>query len=130
MLTAQAINARHSDVFTFMRGDLRAAASCCNTPENACPASLVFISTAEQLTQLCTHAPAIVVLQAKLAPELPPPSQPATCYFSVGNVPMGMAVLLKYFDTKDARFSQWGARHATCVVHETAHIGADVLLGP
>jgi UDP-3-O-[3-hydroxymyristoyl] glucosamine N-acyltransferase len=130
MITAQAIKSRHSDVFTFMRGDLQAAASCCNTPENACPASLVFISKAEQLPQVCSHAPAIAVLHSKIVADLSPLAELNTCYFSVGNVPMGMAILFKYFDTKDMRFSQWGARHPTCVVHETAHIGNDVLLGP
>ena len=130
MITAQAIKAQHSDVFTFMRGDLQAAASRCNTPEDACPASLVFISSANQLTQACSHAPAIIVLHSKMVTEMPPPSDPGTCYFSVGNVSMGMAILLKYFDTKDLRFSQWGARHLTCVVHDEARIGSDVLLGP
>jgi UDP-3-O-[3-hydroxymyristoyl] glucosamine N-acyltransferase len=130
MITAQAIKAKHSDVFTFMRGDLQAAASRCNTPENACPASLVFISNANQLTQACSHAPAIIVLHSKIAAVLAPASETGTCYFSVGNVAVGMAILLKYFDTKDLRFSQWGARHPTCVVHDKACIGRDVLLGP
>jgi UDP-3-O-[3-hydroxymyristoyl] glucosamine N-acyltransferase len=130
MITAQAIKAQHSDVFTFMRGDLQAAASCCNTPENACPASLVFISSANQFTQARSHAPAIMVLHSKMTEALPPSPDPGTCYFSVGSVSVGMAILLKYFDTKDLRFSQWGTRHPTCVVHEDARIGSNVLLGP
>ena len=81
MITAQAIKAQHSDVFTFMRGDLQAAASCCNTPENACPASLVFISSANQFTQARSHAPAIMVLHSKMTEALPPSPDPGTCYF-------------------------------------------------
>jgi UDP-3-O-[3-hydroxymyristoyl] glucosamine N-acyltransferase len=130
MITAQAIQAQHSDVFTFVRGDLQAAATRCITPENACPASLVFISSLSQLTEACSHSPAIIIAQAKIVAALPAVPDPGTCYFSVGSVSVGMAMLLKYFDTKDLRFSQWGSRHATCVVHDKARIGADVLLGP
>jgi UDP-3-O-[3-hydroxymyristoyl] glucosamine N-acyltransferase len=41
-----------------------------------------------------------------------------------------MAALLKYFDTKPERFSQWGERHSTAVVHPTATIGRNAMLGP
>ena len=41
-----------------------------------------------------------------------------------------MAVLLRYFDHKAERFGQWGERHATALVHPTAKIGKEVLLGP
>ena len=43
---------------------------------------------------------------------------------------MGMAVLLKYFDTKVHRFTQWGERHPTAVVHPDAAIGERSFLGP
>ena len=43
---------------------------------------------------------------------------------------MGMAVLLKYFDRKCYRFTQWGERHPTAVVHPDAVIGERVFLGP
>ena len=43
---------------------------------------------------------------------------------------MGMAVLLKYFDQKSMRFTQWGQRHPTAVVHADAQIGERVFLGP
>jgi UDP-3-O-[3-hydroxymyristoyl] glucosamine N-acyltransferase len=43
---------------------------------------------------------------------------------------MGMARLLKYFDQKRFRFTQWGERHATAVVHPSASIGKEVFLGP
>src|SRR5208337_36025 len=40
------------------------------------------------------------------------------------------SVLLKYFDRKSERFAQWGERHSTAVVHESAILGKDVVLGP
>jgi UDP-3-O-[3-hydroxymyristoyl] glucosamine N-acyltransferase len=54
----------------------------------------------------------------------------SSCFFSVPAIPMAMAVLLRYFDHKAERFDQWGAHHATALVHPTATIGKDVLLGP
>src|SRR5208283_3663230 len=54
----------------------------------------------------------------------------ASCCFSVRNIPMGMALLLKYFDDKRARFTQWGERHPTAVVHAEATIGRGACLGP
>ena len=74
--------------------------------------------------------PAILVVQAKLAGLLPAEPVPDTCCFSVRNVPMGMALLFKYFDAKRLRFTQWGERHPTAVVHPDAKIGARVFLGP
>jgi UDP-3-O-[3-hydroxymyristoyl] glucosamine N-acyltransferase len=43
---------------------------------------------------------------------------------------MGMAILLKYFDRKSVRFTQWGQRHPTALVHADAKIGEGVVLGP
>jgi UDP-3-O-[3-hydroxymyristoyl] glucosamine N-acyltransferase len=45
-------------------------------------------------------------------------------------MPIGMATLLKYFDRKCVRFTQWGERHSTALVHPDAHVGSDVHLGP
>jgi UDP-3-O-[3-hydroxymyristoyl] glucosamine N-acyltransferase len=53
-----------------------------------------------------------------------------SCCFSVQSISMGMAVLLKYFDRKCFRFTQWGERHPTAVVHSDATIGERVFLGP
>jgi len=43
---------------------------------------------------------------------------------------MSMAILLRHFDGKRERFAQWGERHPTAVVHPSATLGHDVLLGP
>ena len=53
-----------------------------------------------------------------------------TCCFSVASIAMGMARLLKYFDEKRTRFTQWGEHHPTAVVHADAIIGSGVFLGP
>jgi UDP-3-O-[3-hydroxymyristoyl] glucosamine N-acyltransferase len=41
-----------------------------------------------------------------------------------------MAILLKYFDHKTTRFTQWGKSHPTALVHPDANVADDVTLGP
>jgi UDP-3-O-[3-hydroxymyristoyl] glucosamine N-acyltransferase len=82
------------------------------------------------LPPLLERNPAIVIVQSSIACALnaAPPSD--SCIFAVANIPLGMAVLLKYFDRKRQRFTQWGEIHATALVHPDASIGARVCLGP
>ncbi|HEX4151384.1 MAG TPA: UDP-3-O-(3-hydroxymyristoyl)glucosamine N-acyltransferase [Steroidobacteraceae bacterium] len=129
MITAHVIKSRHSDVFTYLHGDLDSSAAYCRVPTEACGASLVFVSDAEQMAQAFAHRPAILVVLSKVCETLRPESG-GTCCFSVKVMPIGMATLLKYFDHKCMRFSQWGQRHPTAVVHPDARIGQDVCLGP
>jgi len=135
MLNARTIESQHSDVFTFLRGNLDIAASQCHVPEEAACGSLVYVSDAEQLAEARRHKPAILIMSAEMAaclvpPGDAPPADADSCCFSVKNIPMGMAVLLKYFDTKRDRFTQWGERHPTAVVHSNALIGKGAFLGP
>ena len=130
MLTARTIESQHSDVFTFLRGNLDNAANHCDIPEEAAGDSLVYISDAEQLAKVQPRKPAILVLAAKMVEHVQDANDIAGCCFAVQSVPMGMAVLLKYFDRKSLRFTQWGERHPSAVVHADAHIGQDVFLGP
>jgi UDP-3-O-[3-hydroxymyristoyl] glucosamine N-acyltransferase len=128
MLNARTIQERHSDVFTFLSGDLERQACHCAVPEHASAGSLVYASDPCQLAEALSRRPAILILHAKMSGAGAEVSGP--CSFSVKNIPMGMAVLLKYFDQKRARFAQWGERHATAVVHPEARIGAGAFLGP
>lgn len=130
MLAATTIQTQHADVFTFLCGDLDKHATVSRTLDGACCESLVFVSEEQQLAAALSAKPAILVVQAKLAGLLPREPESDTCCFSVRNMPMGMARLLKYFDAKRLRFTQWGERHPTAVVHPDAKIGARVFLGP
>ncbi len=130
MLTAQTIRHNHADVFTWLSGDMERAAAECRVPAEACGDSLVFVSDEDQLACVTARKPAIVIVQAKLAGRLAADADGASCCFSVRNISMGMALILKYFDQKRVRFEQWGERHPTAVVHETASIGRGVCLGP
>ncbi len=130
MLAAEQIRGDHANVFVFLGGNPQRLAERCCVPESACPASLVYATDLAQLAEAARHNPAIVIVQTKLAGQVPVVAGSDSCYFSVRNIPMGMALLLRYFDRKAARFSQWGERHSTAVVHPDAQVGAGVHLGP
>jgi UDP-3-O-[3-hydroxymyristoyl] glucosamine N-acyltransferase len=130
MLTAKTIQSRYAHVFTFLAGNLERTATHGHALEDARVDSLVFVSDATKLADILDRNPAIVIVHAKLAQEFHLGSPNDTCCFSTCNISMGMALLLKHFDRKRARFAQWGERHATAVVHADAKIGARVHLGP
>jgi UDP-3-O-[3-hydroxymyristoyl] glucosamine N-acyltransferase len=130
MLTAQVIKNQHSDIFTFLQGNLAAAANYCHVPEEASADSLVYVSDAAQLAEAQRRNAAILIVPTKLADCVKTPQSAGGCLFAVKNISMGMATLLKYFDSKRCRFTQWGERHPTAVVHCEAIIGQDVFLGP
>ncbi|MDP9084377.1 MAG: UDP-3-O-(3-hydroxymyristoyl)glucosamine N-acyltransferase [Pseudomonadota bacterium] len=130
MLAAQTIMDRHSDIFTYLHGNLRLSASHCHTPEEALLGSMVYVSDAAQLVAARRRRPAILIVPERMTDSLDALTDADSCCFSVKSIPMGMAVLLKYFDQKRERFAQWGERHATALVHADACIGERVLLGP
>jgi UDP-3-O-[3-hydroxymyristoyl] glucosamine N-acyltransferase len=130
MLTAQIIRDQHSDIFTFLHGNLEAKASHCHIPEEALLGSLVYVSNAAQLAEARTRQPAIIIIPSRMIDCVNDTADATSCCFSVQSIPMGMAILLKYFDRKGYRFAQWGERHPTAVVHADAAIGERVFLGP
>ncbi len=130
MLSARTVVDDHADVFTYLCGDRDATAAQCRRPEESCPQSLVYVTDAAQLAAVAEAGAAIVIAQRSIAGDADAFGSRVNCVFTVGSVPMGMAQLLKYFDHKRERFSQWGERHETALVHATATIGERVLLGP
>ena len=130
MLNARTVQSRHADVATFLHGDPEAVATNCRPPAEAGPDSLVFVSDAAQLEAARQRGAAILVVQRDLAAALVPGEAAFGCCFAAASVPMGMAMLLRHFDGKRERFAQWGERHPTAVVHPSATLGRDVLLGP
>jgi UDP-3-O-[3-hydroxymyristoyl] glucosamine N-acyltransferase len=130
VLRAETIRSRHSDLFTFVQGDLEATATICHRPEETCAESLVYLSTRKQLEAISSPDAAILILHKDLLPGINAGQKWRGCLFSVPAIPAAMAALLKYFDRKPERFAQWGERHPTAVVHERATIGRNVMLGP
>jgi len=130
MLHAHTVLSRHPDLFKHLQGKLDAVAVNCRSPQDTSPDSLVFVSDVPQLEIARQRGAAILVVQRDVAGQVEPNESMFGCCFSVSSVPMGMAMLLKDFDRKRERFTQWGERHATAVVHPTAVLGSGVLLGP
>jgi UDP-3-O-[3-hydroxymyristoyl] glucosamine N-acyltransferase len=130
ILRARTLQAHHADVLTYLQGDLDAGASHCRVPSGSDATSLVFASDTAQLQQARERGAAILVVQRGLASQLDAAEPAFGCCFAVGNVPLGMATLLRYFDRKHERFSQWGERHGTAIVHAGAMLGTGVVLGP
>lgn len=135
MLRAHTIKDRHSDLFTYVRGNAENCATQCNLPEGATGDSLVYVSEPSQLEQALRRQAAIIIVRRDLAASVDSlagctSAESTSCCFSVAAIPMAMAVLLKYFDLKAARFTQWGERHPSAVVHSSAVIGEGVFLGP
>lgn len=154
MLKALRIADEHPDLFTYIAGDLQRDAVRCQPPDEATSESLVYASEPAQIQQALSRNVAILIVHRKLAGVLgglltgspgdstgeapggllavaPAASQSAaTCCFSTPGIPLAMAILLRYFDVKAQRFTQWGERHPTAVVHATAAVSANVVLGP
>jgi len=130
MLKAQTIRTQHADVFTFLQGSLDACASCCHTADEAGLESLVFVSRPDQLAQALRLRAAIIIVHRKIAHLVGASGPTSSCCFAVAAIPTGMTVLLKYFDHKAERFTQWGTRHPTALVHPSAVLGENVVLGP
>jgi UDP-3-O-[3-hydroxymyristoyl] glucosamine N-acyltransferase len=130
MLAAQTIKNQHSDVFTFVCGNLARRANSSRAVEDVCFGCLVYVSDADQLAEVMRRNPAILIVHANVVGHLVCMPDTDTCCFSVRNIPMGMALLLKYFDEKRLRFTQWGERHPTALVHPDAVVGHGVCLGP
>jgi UDP-3-O-[3-hydroxymyristoyl] glucosamine N-acyltransferase len=130
MLRARTLETDHANVLTYLQGDLDAGASHCRVPAESDDTCLVFASDDAQLGRARERGAAILIVQRHLAAQLAATEPAFGCCFAVGNVSLGMAAVLRHFDHKRERFSQWGERHETAVVHAGAVIGADVLLGP
>jgi UDP-3-O-[3-hydroxymyristoyl] glucosamine N-acyltransferase len=137
MLNAHTVEGRHGDVFTYLHGNREAAATDCHMPCDAGPGSLVFVSDQAQLATARERGAAILVVQRDIAAQLAATETAFGCCFSVRTVSMGMAVLLKYFDRKRERFTQWGERHPTaivigdgCCIGSHAVVENDARLGP
>ena len=130
MLTAQTIQDHHADIFTFLYGNLEAEADHCRVPDEVSRDSLVYVSDSAQLAEALGRGPAILIVPSHMASCIVTIANASYCCFEVKNISLGMAVLLKYFDVKRRRFSQWGERHETAVVHADAVVGKDTCLGP
>jgi hypothetical protein len=128
MISGRIIQANHSDLFTYIQGDLEIVAGCCRSPEDASSASLVFARGVNELILARSHHPAILIVQEDAISGVAT-SDTSACCFSVPCTSRGMAALLKYFDGKCARFPQWSDCHPSALVPLDAIVGEGVSVG-
>ncbi|ASD64567.1 UDP-3-O-(3-hydroxymyristoyl)glucosamine N-acyltransferase [Bdellovibrio bacteriovorus] len=126
MITAEVIKELNSSDLNFVSGSLSAVASKVLPPEQCDSESLVFVSKPDQLAlALKAQAPIIVAHKS-----LTVPTDSKAAFFTAGSIQLGMAAILPLFDGKMNRFNQATKIHPTAIVHETAHLGKNVGLGP
>ena len=129
MLSARTIASDHLKSSPTARRSGYDRRECCR-PEDAGAGCLVYASDAGQLSTAVAAGASIVIVQKDVAGEVAAHGEALKCAFAVGSVQMGMALLLRHFDRKRERFTQWGERHATALVHPSATIGRGAVLGP
>lgn len=111
---------------THTSGSLQAVATKVLPPELADKETLVFVSKMEQLETALKVQASIIVAHKSLSI---PADVPATM-FSTPNIQLAMAAILPLFDGKMNRFNQAQKIHPTACIHETAHLGENVYVGP
>mgnify|MGYP001559290930 CR=1 FL=1 len=98
-------------------------------PDHAGPKDLSFVSNSSQLKEaLERHVKTLIVHEfcLKETPQLPVD----LLLFKTNNIPRAMSVILPLFDDKKLRF-EWGSDyHPSSVIHQTAHLGKNVKVGP
>ena len=91
MLRAETIRSQHSDIFTFLQGDLDATATVCHRPEDTCRESLVYLSDSKQLESNACLDAAILIVHRKLLADIDVNRDWRGCLFSVAAIPPALA---------------------------------------
>lgn len=126
MITAEVIKDLNSADLSFISGSLQSVAQKVLPPEMSDSQSLVFVSKANQLEEaLKAKAPIIVAHKSLILPV-----DSSSTFFSTGSIQLGMAAILPLFDGKMNRFNQETKIHSTASIHPSAHLGANVSVGP
>lgn len=126
MITAEVIKDLQSADLSYVSGSLQAVAAKVLPPEQLEKGCLVFITKQEQLETVLKAGAAIVIAHKSVS--LPEDSN--ATFFQTGNLQMAMATVLPLFDGKMNRYIQAEKIHPTACIHETAHIGQNVYVGP
>ncbi|MGZ3774713.1 MAG: UDP-3-O-(3-hydroxymyristoyl)glucosamine N-acyltransferase [Pseudobdellovibrionaceae bacterium] len=126
MITAEVIKDLNSSDLTYVRGSLQNVAEKILPPENCDSQSLVFVSKMEQLEAAIKANVSIIVAHKTLTL----PNQTTSTLFSTPSIQLGMAAVLPLFDGKMNRFNQEVKIHPTASVHDSAHLGINVIVGP
>ena len=126
MITAQQIHEIPGGLLNYVQGPLGAKALKILPPERASAEALVFASKQEQLDSALKHNAAIIVAHKGL--QIPEKSQ--ACFFTAPHIQLAIATIGAHFDKKIQRFQQEEHIHPRSVVHASAKLGKNVIVGP
>ena len=96
--------------------------------ENSAPFSLVFVDSPDSVEQVIAAKPAAIVTRDTLAERFS--TLTATAVMTSNNVRLAQAQIRQAYDDHDHRDIEWPTVHPSAVVHESANIGSDVIIGP
>ena len=91
---------------------------------------LIFVDQAALVEQVRNNPPACVVTTAKLAHVLAHVPGEGPALLIAPNVKLAQALLRQKYTDRDLHGEEWQGVHPAAVVHETADLGADVVVGP
>jgi len=96
--------------------------------ENCTSSSLVFVDNAEFVEQAIAASPAAIVTTAKLLGQFSALS--STAILGTKNVRLAQALIRQAHADHDHRDIEWPAIHPAAIIHESAVIGDQVIVGP
>ena len=96
--------------------------------ENSGPSSLVFVDSPDFVDPVVAARPAAIVTLTSLTEQFS--TLTATSIMTSKNVRLAQALICQAYDDHDHHDIEWPAVHPSAVVHESASIGSDVIIGP
>lgn len=97
-------------------------------PEKAVPGSLVFASSAAQVVQSIAAKPSVVVTSEQLSSNI---DLQHCSVLLAEDVPLAHAILRQHYHDRNVRNTlEWGRIHPSAVIHATALVPEDVVVGP
>lgn len=95
--------------------------------ENGQKGSLVFVDKPEFVKQAIDAHPAVIVTRADMIDDF---SSLNTTILTSKNVRLAQALIRQAYADRDHRDIEWPAIHPTAIIHESASIADDVIIGP
>lgn len=99
------------------------------SPVESCnKTSLVFVSDESFVERAIAARPAVIVTHPDLVENFA--ALDSAAVITCANVKLAQALIRQALDDRDFHASEWGDRHKSAVVHETASIGDNTVIGP
>ncbi|MEJ2441039.1 MAG: UDP-3-O-(3-hydroxymyristoyl)glucosamine N-acyltransferase [Gammaproteobacteria bacterium] len=91
--------------------------------------TLVFVDKEKYMASISSDAKCCVVTTPQIAEQYQP-KRPNQTFLLTRSVPMAHALIRQRYGDRDYHKEEWQGIHETAVVHDTAKIGSNVIIGP